>query len=91
MKKIIFLFFVIFLVACQPVEDGKNNKEPTAECQVDSDCVPKQACHPTDCVPSGQEDNKEGIACTEECKPGTLDCGGRCICQQGQCEAVISR
>ena len=60
-------------------------------CKVDDDCVPKEACHPTNCVLKGQEDSTEGIACTAICEPGTLDCGqGYCSCVDKKCEAVIN-
>ncbi|PIN74577.1 hypothetical protein COV18_06820 [Candidatus Woesearchaeota archaeon CG10_big_fil_rev_8_21_14_0_10_37_12] len=54
------------------------------ECTVDADCVFESTCHPTKCVPRGQETVKE-LICTAECRPGTLDCGGSCACIDDKC------
>jgi hypothetical protein len=59
------------------------------ECATDSDCVPEQCCHATSCI------NKEkkgvcNVACTLNCQPGTLDCGGSCTCDSGKCAAHVS-
>ncbi|MFP4119348.1 MAG: hypothetical protein ACLFTH_04810 [Candidatus Woesearchaeota archaeon] len=61
----------------------------TAECSADADCVPASCCHPTACVPAEQAPECSDVFCTEECRPGTLDCGqGSCSCMDGHCEAV---
>lgn len=63
---------------------------PGEECSVDSDCVPASCCHATSCVPKSQAPNCDAVACTMNCEPGTLDCGGSCVCQESKCSAVIS-
>src|SRR5574342_37522 len=58
-------------------------------CSVDSDCVPDQCCHASGCVPVGQAPKCDGVACTMNCAPGTMDCGGGCGCQNGKCVAHL--
>jgi hypothetical protein len=65
------------------------NPETEAECTTDSDCIPAQCCHPTTCIPV----EKKGVcnlACTMNCAPGTLDCGGSCTCEEGKCIANLN-
>ncbi len=62
-----------------------------AECSVDSDCVPATCCHPSQCVPASMAPDCSGVFCTQECRPGTLDCGqGQCRCMEGKCTAEIA-
>ena len=59
-------------------------------CNDDSDCVPANCCHPQACVIKSEAPNCEGIFCTTECVPNTLDCNqGKCICENNKCEASI--
>jgi len=55
------------------------------ECAVASDCVSNSCCHPTGCVPRYQQPNCAGMMCSQECAPGSLDCGGSCACVEGSC------
>lgn len=58
-------------------------------CQKDEDCVPAQCCHPDSCINIDYRPNCEGIFCTMECRPGTMDCGqGRCACIDNTCQVV---
>ena len=60
------------------------------ECTIDSDCIAAECCHPASCVHKSKMPECDGIACTEECRGDTLDCGqGECKCQEGKCVAVI--
>ncbi len=53
-------------------------------------CVPSSCCHSTSCIPPGQAPDCSNIMCTQECVPGTLDCGqGSCAYVGGKCEAVL--
>lgn len=38
-------------------------------------CVPASCCHATACVPIEDRPVCEDVACTEDCRSGTLDCG----------------
>jgi len=59
------------------------------ECFKNSDCVPVECCHPTACTSYKNRPNCDDIACTEECFPGSMDCGqGRCGCILGKCTVV---
>lgn len=60
------------------------------ECVRDQDCVPAECCHPRTCVPAAQRTAVCNMMCTEECRGGTMDCGGGCLCQQGRCAAHIT-
>jgi len=55
------------------------------ECDEDSDCVPAQCCHAADCIIKEKRSDCNKIACTMDCRPGTLDCGGSCACINGRC------
>jgi len=71
--------------------DKKEEVEKVKECVTDNDCVPSSCCHPSSCVSINNKPNCEGIFCTQECAPGTLDCNqGYCGCISGKCSAVFS-
>jgi putative hemolysin len=54
-------------------------------CQTDSDCVPASCCHSTSCTNKASK-SVCNLLCTQECRPGTLDCGqASCVCNQGKC------
>jgi hypothetical protein len=60
------------------------------ECVNDDDCVASECCHASECVPKYKEPDCEGIFCTTECVPETMDCGqGYCACTTGVCRAVF--
>ncbi|WP_437815200.1 hypothetical protein [Sorangium sp. So ce1078] len=59
-------------------------------CQRDADCVPVCGCHPAACVAKATAPACEGgMMCTQECRPGTMDCGGGCLCKEGRCAARL--
>jgi hypothetical protein len=58
-------------------------------CQADADCVPATCCHPSACVSADKARSCNGILCTQECQPGTMDCGGSCLCHKGRCAARL--
>ena len=60
------------------------------ECELNSDCVPDACCHATGCVREGEAPKCDQALCTLECAPGTLDCGGQCVCAHGYCRAVLN-
>ncbi|AKT37219.1 hypothetical protein [Chondromyces crocatus] len=64
-----------------------NGSEP---CQSDADCVPASCCHPTACVAKASAPECGDIMCTQECRKGTLDCGGACLCVDGKCAARLN-
>jgi hypothetical protein len=84
MKKIWLMICIIstlFLISCTPVQK---------ECEIDGDCVQATCCHPTDVVNTENAPNCNGIICTMECKPGTLDCGqGEVRCIDNKCKAIL--
>ncbi len=55
------------------------------ECDEDSDCVKAQCCHAADCIIKEKRADCSSVFCTQECMPGTLDCGGGCACVYGRC------
>jgi len=55
------------------------------ECDEDSDCVPAQCCHAADCIIKEKATDCRKTLCTQECRPGTIDCGGGCACIAGRC------
>jgi len=84
------------LVAGIPVEEQPPESDPTLEeptddmtlfqtqpdyCEQDSDCVPKECCHPETCVNSYHIDSCEGNQmCTTDCRPCVS-----CTCEDNQC------
>ncbi|MFH0870153.1 MAG: hypothetical protein V1866_03795 [archaeon] len=77
----------MFEIKCVNNECKQVKKEAVpAECAVDEDCVPEQCCHATSCIAA----SKKGVcnlACTMNCAPNSLDCGGSCACESGKCVA----
>tara|TARA_Y100000310_G_C20471982_1_gene710526 strand:+ start:532 stop:789 length:258 start_codon:yes stop_codon:yes gene_type:complete len=79
----LLLVVLVFLVSCSPTFGS--------ECINDKGCVPDACCHATGAVPLGQAPNCEGVLCSMECAPGTLDCGqGEVKCIENKCVAVIN-
>jgi hypothetical protein len=66
-----------------PLPDG-------AECARDEDCAPTACCHAVACAPVAQRPACEGVMCSMDCRPGTIDCGGGCLCQAGRCGARLA-
>jgi hypothetical protein len=61
------------------------------DCTSDSDCVPKTCCHAKECVSQAKAPECKDIFCSQECAPGTMDCGqGKCICQKNKCAVRIN-
>lgn len=56
-------------------------------CQSDADCVKDSCCHATSCVAIADAPDCSGAVCTLECRGGTMDCYGGCMCQDGRCAA----
>jgi len=88
-KKYLPLLAVSIIVLAILAVFLSNQPEENLGCQTNTDCVPATCCHSTACVPSGQAPNCDGVACTMECRGGTLDCSGSCACEAGQCIANI--
>lgn len=55
------------------------------ECDEASDCISAQCCHAADCIIIEKRPDCSKVFCTQECMPGTLDCGGSCACIKGRC------
>jgi hypothetical protein len=58
-------------------------------CQQDSDCVKATCCHATTCVAAGAGPDCTTVACTADCRAGSMDCNGGCRCQAGKCAAKL--
>ena len=70
---------------------NNSNEGEVKECLTNSDCVPASCCHPNSCVPIIEAPNCDEILCSQECKPGTLDCGqGNCACENNKCGVSLS-
>jgi putative hemolysin len=60
---------------------------PKTTCQSVNDCVPEFCCHSSTCVDLEHKPNCTDIFCTQECMPGTMDCGqGHCVCLNNTCK-----
>jgi hypothetical protein len=56
-------------------------------CQADADCVKDSCCHATSCVAIADAPDCSAAVCTLDCRAGTMDCYGGCVCQDGRCAA----
>lgn len=87
-----------------PPEPSKEESPPAAEetvpgrieivltdeaCVTDSDCVKATCCHATTCVTASATPDCSTVACTADCRAGTMDCNGGCLCQAGKCAAKL--
>jgi len=60
------------------------------ECRTNNDCAAATCCHADACVAKEKAPDCEGIFCSMECRPYTMDCGqGNCICENNKCTAKI--
>lgn len=59
-------------------------------CSSDADCVPADCCHAAACVGRASAPACGDAVCTTECRYGTIDCGGGCLCHEGRCAARLS-
>lgn len=69
----------------QPVErftDGKGT------CRVDADCVPAECCHARACSSKSAAPSCDGVGCSQNVVPGTIDMG-RCACLRSRCGLVV--
>jgi hypothetical protein len=81
--RVAILLIIILVIAAAIIAGLYFLKKPSlTECSSNSDCVPEQTCHPTQCVLSSQiPSEKSMLFCSQECKPNTLDCGqAECVC-----------
>lgn len=77
----LFLVSLFFLAAC-------TTKEKI--CTLDSDCVSTTCCHATDAVNQEFGHNCAGQLCSQECVPGTIDCGqGEIKCVEKDCKVIM--
>jgi hypothetical protein len=58
-------------------------------CQSNADCVPATCCHAAACTTKEKAQSCDGVMCTQVCQPGTMDCGGGCLCFEGRCAAKL--
>lgn len=90
-KASIWVAIVVIILVAAAVLVILTPQLPEMGCLTDADCVPASCCHPDSCTPAVRAPNCTDIVCTEECVPGTLDCGqGHCACMNGSCQPVIS-
>jgi len=83
---IILIILAVFLIGCTSVKVPPKEQQ----CTSDYDCAAAECCHASECVPAADAPDCSGIFCTQECVPGTMDCGqGYCACADGVCKAVF--
>ncbi|MFO7567031.1 MAG: hypothetical protein R6X02_30585 [Enhygromyxa sp.] len=58
-------------------------------CQSDAECVKDSCCHASSCVAIADAPDCSAAVCTLECRGGTMDCYGGCVCQAGRCAARL--
>ncbi|MFN2375883.1 MAG: PrsW family intramembrane metalloprotease [Candidatus Binatia bacterium] len=81
--------FVLFLAMriAQPLA----TQVPLSEsCWFDFECVKNSCCHAEACAHRLAAPWCRSSYCTMDCRPGTLDCGGRCACREGRCTAQLT-
>lgn len=71
----------------------RSNNLPVTDmyfCNSEMDCVAEQCCHATSAINKNFAPNCLGVACTMECRGGTLDCGyGEIKCISGKCAVIL--
>lgn len=78
---LVFLLVVIITLAVRVVTNGPEES---------LECVKATCCHATECLPADQAPDCSTSLCTQECVPGTLDCGqGSCQNIEGECTVVL--
>lgn len=73
--------------SCRPAADVAMSGDA---CESDADCLPDACCHASACTHASKAPTCDDVACTLECRFGTLDCGGRCLCLAGRCAGFRS-
>jgi len=85
MKKLLIIIILLLTLII-----GCTDQKP-AECRTNNDCVAATCCHADACVTKEKAPDCEGILCSMECIPYTMDCGqGSCICENNRCVAKIA-
>ncbi|MEJ7727852.1 MAG: hypothetical protein WKG00_01415 [Polyangiaceae bacterium] len=74
------------------VPDGGGEKLVVSgdACKTDTDCSPSGCCHATACGGKSKAPDCKAVQCSMECRGGTIDCGGGCLCQDGHCAARLT-
>lgn len=89
---IIIIGALFFLVASNDKNESFN--EPVKDensCVYDSDCIKDSCCHASGCAAAENAPECLGIVCSQECAPGTLDCGqGSCKCINNKCGVSLN-
>jgi len=81
---LIIVAIVLVVIFTRSVDNGTETKTEGLN------CVPAPTCHPTTCIPESEYVPNPDL-CTQDCQPGTLDCGfGYCEEVNGECQAVIN-
>jgi hypothetical protein len=78
------------LVDAAVVDAATDAANGAPDCRRDSDCVPATCCHATRCTPRAKAPACNGVMCTLDVRPGTLDMG-RCVCRNAKCIADIAK
>lgn len=76
---------LIMLVSCTVTTNNVEEKS----CISDLDCVAATCCHATDSVNIDSRPDCQGVLCTANCEPGTMDCGqAKAKCIEDICSVV---
>lgn len=83
------LFYIAVLLAllsgCAATQAPANHP-----CKSAKDCVPDACCHAKGAVNKAHAPDCQGVVCSMNCEPGTLDCGqGEILCLKGACQVRI--
>ncbi len=83
----LILIVIFVILACFFIISKFYSAPDKTYCKNDLDCVKSSCCHATSCVLRDKEPNCAGVFCSQECVPGTLDCGqASCKCLNNKCE-----
>lgn len=78
------------IVVSPPATSGEGEVVVGSDaCTTDADCVPAACCHASACVARANAPACGDAMCTTDCRSGTLDCGGGCLCRDGRCAARL--
>ena len=94
-KKVIVSAVIVILILIagvyinNKINNGDDKTDLKLSCNSDLDCVASSCCHPNACVNNNYKPECSGVICSQECAPGSLDCGqASCSCVNNKCSVV---
>jgi putative hemolysin len=86
---LLVILVIIVVISFSAFRNNNGNSKGIIACSSESDCVPDSCCHAKGCIAKESAPNCNGMLCSAECAPGTVDCGqASCKCVNSKCEII---